>query len=75
MRPPPSKFVTLCGRIFRGAEARYFPQVSHRGRTIYLCTQVCLDAFLADPERLYRAHRNSEKENAPIENGDSRHVG
>ena len=69
MRLRRSQFVTLCGRIFRGADARYFPQVSHRGRTIYLCTQVCMDAFLADPEKFYHAHRNTEKDRGPIRAG------
>jgi YHS domain-containing protein len=74
MKPARSQFVTLCGRIFRGADARYFPQVSHRGRTLYVCTQVCLDAFLADPEKFYRAHRNSEKHKGPMQTGGSRDV-
>lgn len=74
MRPARSQFVTLCGRIFRDAQALYFPQVSHRDRTIYLCTQACMDAFLADPEEFYKAHRNSEKGKGAIEKGLLRHV-
>lgn len=65
MLPTPRKkyprFVTLCGRIFRDTDPAYFPRMEHHGRTIYLCTESCLGAFLADPEVFYKAHRNSEK--------------
>jgi YHS domain-containing protein len=57
----PRRFVTLCGRIFRDTDSQYFPRVKYRGRTIYLCTESCLGAFLADPEIFYKVHRNSEK--------------
>lgn len=49
-------FIALCGRAFR-SDPDFFPQVEYRGRTIYLCTSVCLDAFLADPDRFYASHR------------------
>jgi YHS domain-containing protein len=55
------RFVTLCGRIFRDTDPAYFPRVEYRGRTIYLCTESCLGAFLADPDVFYKVHRNSEK--------------
>ena len=61
-----SQFVTLCGRIFRDTDVSYFPRASYRGRTIYFCTATCLDAFLADPDIFYKAHRNSEKDKGPI---------
>jgi YHS domain-containing protein len=61
------RFFTLCGRIFRDADPAYFPRMEYRGRTIYLCTQSCLDAFRADPDAFYRAHRNSEKEKEHVE--------
>ncbi len=61
------RFVTLCGRIFRDADPAYFPRMEYRGRTIYLCTQSCLDAFRADPEAFYKAHRNSEKGKEHVE--------
>jgi YHS domain-containing protein len=54
-------FITLCGRIFRDTDLAYFPRAQYRGRTIYLCTESCLGAFLADPEVFYKVHRNSEK--------------
>ncbi|MGE5252138.1 MAG: hypothetical protein ACM3QS_18200 [Bacteroidota bacterium] len=74
MRPPASRFVTLCGRIFRDTDAAYFPRAAYRGRTLYLCTQTCLEAFLADPERFYKAHRLSEKDKGPIRKGEARDV-
>ncbi len=57
----PPRFVTLCGRIFHDTDPAYFPRLDYRGRTIYLCTQSCFDAFRADPEAFYKTHRNSEK--------------
>jgi len=65
-RPLPNKtgfhrFVTICERIFRDADSSYFPRAQYRGRTIHLCTESCLGAFLADPDLFYKVHRNSEK--------------
>jgi len=57
----PKQFVTLCGRIFRDTDSAYYPRTEYRGRTILLCTESCLGAFLADPDIFYKAHRNSEK--------------
>jgi len=73
MNPPPKnesaarhkKFVTLCGRIFSDTDPQYFPSAQYRGRTIYLCTDSCLGAFLADPDLFYKMHRNSEKRRTP----------
>ena len=59
------RFVALCGRIFREADPAYFPCVDYRGRTVYLCTDSCRGAFLADPDVFYKVHRNSEKGKAP----------
>ncbi|HLO15104.1 MAG TPA: hypothetical protein VK206_09755 [Anaerolineales bacterium] len=61
------RFVTLCGRIFRDADPAYFPRVEYRGKTIYLCTEFCLEAFLADPDVFYKVHRNSEKGKNDVE--------
>jgi YHS domain-containing protein len=55
------RFVTLCGRIFRDTDPQYFPRANYRSRTIYFCTETCLDAFMADPDLFYKMHRNSEK--------------
>jgi YHS domain-containing protein len=57
----PRKFVTLCGRIFKDTDPQYFPRAQYHGRTIFLCTDACLGAFLADPDLFYKMHRNSEK--------------
>ncbi|HLO32165.1 MAG TPA: hypothetical protein VK249_23655 [Anaerolineales bacterium] len=59
------RFVTLCGRKFRDTDPTYFPRVEYHHRTIYLCTESCLEAFLADPDRFYKVHRNSEKGKMP----------
>lgn len=61
------RFVTLCGRIFRDTDPAYFPRAQYRGRTIYLCTESCLGAFLADPDVFYKVHRNSEKGKEDVE--------
>jgi YHS domain-containing protein len=60
------KFATLCGRILRGTDPQYFPRAQYRGKTIFLCTESCLGAFLADPELFYKAHRKSKKHKDPI---------
>jgi hypothetical protein len=54
-------FAALCGRIFRDTDPQYFPSAEHRGRTIRLCTDACLGAFLADPDVFCKVHRNSDK--------------
>lgn len=61
------RFVTLCGRKFRDTDPAYFPRCEYRGRTIYLCTESCLEAFRADPDAFYKAHRNSEKGKEHVE--------
>jgi hypothetical protein len=61
------QFVTLCGRIFRATDPAYFPHAQYRGRKIYLCTDSCLGAFLADPDLFYKVHRNSEKGKLNVE--------
>lgn len=57
----PKHFVTLCGRVFRDTDPAYFPRAQYKGKIIYLCTESCLGAFLADPDIFYKVHRNSEK--------------
>jgi YHS domain-containing protein len=63
----PKQFVTLCGRVFRDTDPAYFPRAEYRGRTIYLCTESCLGAFLSDPDLFYKVHRNSEKDKQNVE--------
>jgi YHS domain-containing protein len=69
--PPEQKkhphFVTLCGRKFSETDPTYFPRLEHRGRTIYLCTESCRAAFLADPDIFYKVHRNSNKGKGYVE--------
>jgi YHS domain-containing protein len=61
-----TRFVTLCGRIFRNTDPQYFPSAEYRGRTLYFCTDSCLAAFQADPERFYSAHRKSNHRPNPL---------
>jgi len=37
-------------------DSNWYPHAEYRGQTIYFCTEFCLEAFLADPERFYMAH-------------------
>jgi YHS domain-containing protein len=55
-------FTTLCGRVFCNTDPQYFPHARYCGRTVYFCTESCLNAFLADPELFYNAHNNSGNE-------------
>lgn len=50
---------TVCGREMT-AEISWYPQAAYQNRTIYFCTEICLDAFKADPDRFLIAH--SEKQ-------------
>jgi hypothetical protein len=61
------QFVTLCGRIFHDTDPAYFPRAKYRGRTILLCTDSCLGAFLADPDIFYKVHRSSEKHKGDVQ--------
>jgi len=49
------RFHTVCKRVFH-ADSTYFPKAEYKGKTIYFCTDSCLNAFLADPELFYCAH-------------------
>jgi len=44
------------------AEVSWYPSAEYHQETIYFCTEFCLDAFKADPERFFNAH-GSKKEN------------
>lgn len=46
---------TVCQRNIT-APLQALPQAEFEGRTLYFCTQFCLEAFNADPERFYQAH-------------------
>ena len=51
----PEPLRTVCGRMLTTDPANY-PQAVYQGKVIYFCTEYCLDAYNADPERFYRAH-------------------
>jgi YHS domain-containing protein len=53
MKPRPK--ATVCHRIMT-VDSDWYPHAEYKGRTIYFCTDFCLEAFLADPERFYIAH-------------------
>jgi YHS domain-containing protein len=46
---------TVCGRDMT-TDIAWYPHADFNGRRIYFCTEFCLEAFLADPERFYIAH-------------------
>ena len=46
---------TVCHRVMT-VDSNWYPHAEYRGQTIYFCTEFCLEAFLADPERFYMAH-------------------
>ncbi|PKN93164.1 MAG: hypothetical protein CVU44_12105 [Chloroflexi bacterium HGW-Chloroflexi-6] len=57
-KAPASRLV--CGRTMTTAPENYYP-AEYQGRIIYFCTEFCLDAFKADPDRFYSAHSKSAK--------------
>jgi YHS domain-containing protein len=57
--PPVLKFLsakTVCGREMT-VDPAWYPKAQYRGNLIYFCTEFCLDAFLADPDRFFAAHQ------------------
>ena len=50
-----AKPTMVCGRNIT-VNPSYIPQATCKGNTLYFCTESCLNAFLADPERFYCAH-------------------
>jgi len=66
-KPIPRIFRTVCRRVFRNTDPLYFPHAQYRGRTIYFCTESCLNAFLADPELFYKAHSDSANKQGQVE--------
>jgi len=49
--PPPA----VCGRAMT-TDIDWYPRAEYQDRTIYFCTEFCLEAFKADPDRFYIAH-------------------
>jgi len=56
--PPPPE--TVCHRTITSDPA-YFPRVEYQGEVIYFCTEVCLHAFLEDPEEFLKTHSQEKK--------------
>ena len=52
--PDPAQTL-VCGRNMT-IPSKYFYQAEYQGRTIYFCTEFCLETFRADPDRFYIAH-------------------
>jgi YHS domain-containing protein len=50
----------VCHRIMT-ASLDWYPTAQYQGRTIYFCTEFCLEAFQADPDRFYAAHSRLKK--------------
>ena len=46
---------TVCHRVMT-ADIDWYPRAEYKGQTIYFCTEFCLEAFRAAPERFYIAH-------------------
>jgi YHS domain-containing protein len=38
------------------ADIAWYPRSEYQGQTICFCTEFCLEAFEADPQRFYNAH-------------------
>lgn len=50
---------TVCGRSMT-ADIFWYPRAEYQQRTIYFCTEICLDAFRSDPDRFYIAHSHQK---------------
>jgi YHS domain-containing protein len=50
---------TVCGRVMT-ADISWYPHATYQNRIIYFCTEICLDAFKADPDRFIIAHREKQ---------------
>jgi YHS domain-containing protein len=59
-RVPRAPRATVCHRVMT-ASIDWYPTAQYQGRTIYFCTEFCLEAFLADPDRFYAAHSRVKK--------------
>jgi hypothetical protein len=49
------QFHTACKRVIY-ADPQFFPFAEYRGETAYFCTESCLNAFIADPDKFYCSH-------------------
>ena len=55
MTSPSNKLPMVCGRCITG-DPDFFPQAEYQGRTVYFCTEFCLNAFMSAPDRFYAVH-------------------
>jgi len=58
---PSSEPTMLCGRRMT-VHLDYAIRANYQGRIIHFCTESCLNAFRADPERFYYAHSKTTPE-------------
>jgi hypothetical protein len=61
-------FKTLCNRRILG-DPKYFPRAEYLGRTFHFCMDVCLDAFLNDPDVFIRTHSRGGEDEEIIRSG------
>jgi YHS domain-containing protein len=47
------------------ADINWYPHSEYGGRSIYFCTEFCLEAFKADPDRFHAAHRKKKDKRRP----------
>jgi YHS domain-containing protein len=55
VQPPDPGLTLVCGRSMTIPPENYY-RAEYQGRSIYFCTEFCLEAFRADPDRFYAAH-------------------
>jgi YHS domain-containing protein len=55
MTTPEQTSETVCHRAMPAPLDSYY-HAEYQGRTIYFCTEFCLETFKADPDRFYAAH-------------------
>jgi YHS domain-containing protein len=53
----------VCGRNMTIPAENYY-RAEYQGRAIYFCTEFCLEAFKADPDRFYIAHSRKKNQSA-----------
>ena len=56
---PDPQLANVCQRPITNDPIYHYP-TEYKGRTIYFCTEFCLEAFLADPERFFIAHSSKK---------------
>jgi YHS domain-containing protein len=59
---------TVCHRTLTG-DLAYTPQAKYNGQTLYFCFEVCLRAFLEDPDRFLAVH-GKDKTNLQPSDGE-----